>query len=142
MIMNCLEVLTIGLPFCGFKIVAGILFNQYWLIALGIIDLLINASNLLSLIFLKRRLFDACFLSYIVRLLKKPNLNVLTKWQDLGNSIDVLLSFTIVGYVIGGGFISKLPASHLMIWNISVILNVFGAGYSRLEASIRNLKTP
>lgn len=141
MIMNCLEVITIGLPFCGFKIVSGILFKQYWLIILGVIDLIINLSNLLSLVFLKRRFFDACFLSYIVRIIKKPNVNVKSKWQDLGNSLDVLLSFAIVGYVIGGGFISDIPASHLTIWNISVVLNVFGAGYSRLEASIRNLKT-
>jgi hypothetical protein len=33
-----------------------------------------------------------------------------------------------------------LPADHLLIWNISVILNVFGAGSSRITTSIKNLK--
>ena len=62
------------------------------------------------------------------------------KWQDLGNSIDVLLSFSLVAIVIGGGFIKQLTPDHLYLWNLAVILNVFGAGSSRLTASIKNLK--
>jgi hypothetical protein len=140
MIINFLELLTIGLPFCAFKIVSGLFLNQFWLTALGIIDLGINLTNLVSLSILNRRVFDACLLSFLTRLLKKPSQRLKAKWQDLGNSIDVLLSFSIVAYIIGGGFIKDLPPSYLMIWNISVILNVFGAGFGRLEISIRNLK--
>jgi hypothetical protein len=140
MIINFLELLTIGLPFCAFKIVSGLFLNQFWLTALGIIDLGINLTNLVSLSILNRRVFDACLLSFLTRLLKKPSQSLKAKWQDLGNSIDVLLSFSIVAYIIGGGFIKDLPPSYLMIWNISVILNVFGAGFGRLEISIRNLK--
>jgi hypothetical protein len=140
MFMQALEIVTIGLPFCAFKIVTGLFFHQYWLVALGILDLIINLANLQSTIFLKRRIFDACFLSFAVRFIKKPGSGMISKWQDLGNSIDVLLSFTLVAIVIGGGFIKMLPADHLLIWNISVILNVFGAGSSRITTSIKNLK--
>ena len=138
--MNFLEILTIGLPFCAFKIVSGLFLNQFWLTALGIIDLGINLTNLVFLLISKRRIFDACLLSFITRLIKKPSQTLKAKWQDLGNSVDVLLSFTLVAYMIGGGFIKDLPINYLSIWNISVILNVFGAGFGRLEISIRNLK--
>ena len=138
--MNFLEIITIGLPFCAFKIVTGLFLNQPWLTTLGVIDLGINLTNSVSLLFLKRRVFDACLLSFLTRLLMKPTNSAKPKWQDLGNSIDVLLSFSLVAYMIGGGFIKDLPMDYLFIWNISVILNVFGAGFSRLEISIRNLK--
>lgn len=137
--MQSLEIITIGLPFCAFKILTGLYFRQYLLVALGSLDLLINLVNLITIIFLKRRIFDACFLSFLVRFIKRPSLDMKSRWQDLGNSIDVLLSFSLVAYVIGGGFISMLPSDHLFIWNLSVILNVFGAGSSRITTSIKNL---
>ena len=123
MIMNFLEILTIGLPFCAFKIVSGLFLNQFWLSALGIIDLGFNLTNLVSLLVSKRRIFDACLLSFITRLIKKPSQTLKAKWQDLGNSLDVLLSFSLVAYMIGGGFIKDLPMDYLSIWNISVIVN-------------------
>jgi hypothetical protein len=137
--MQSLEVITIGLPFCAFKILTGLYFRQYLLVALGSLDLFINLANLFTIAFLKRRIFDSCFLSFLVRFIKKPTTDMKSRWQDLGNSIDVLLSFSLVAYVIGGGYISMLPADHLFIWNLSVILNVFGAGSSRITTSIKNL---
>ena len=135
-----IELVTIGLPFCAFKIVTGLYLNQYWLIGLGAIDLIINVINFLSLGILKRRMLDACLLSYLVRLIKKPSIDSKSKWQDLGNSLDVLLSFTLVAFMIGGGAIKSIPEDQLAVWNLSVVLNVFGAGYSRLAGSIKNLK--
>jgi hypothetical protein len=82
---------------------------------------------------------DACFLSLIVRLIKKPNLEKKNKWEYLGNSIDVLLSFTIVAFMVGGGYIPQLSPQQMTIWNISVVLNVLGAGLGQLTNSIKNL---
>jgi hypothetical protein len=141
MINNLLEILTVGLPFCAFKIITGLFFDQHWLTAIGLIDLVINLMNLLSLVFLKKRIFDACFLSFITRSLKKPKPQAKPLWQDLGNSLDVLISFTLVAFMIGGGFIPLMPANHLSIWNMAVILNVFGAGYGRFMGSLHNLKS-
>lgn len=140
MINTYIELISIGLPFCVFKIITGIYLNQYWLIILGSFDLLINLTNIISLATIKRRVLDACSFSYIVRLIKKPKPEVLSKWQDLGNAIDVLLSFTLVAYMIGWGGIVHVPEPQLTIWNISVVFNVFGAGYSRLKESIKSLK--
>jgi len=138
--MQCLEIITIGLPFCVFKIVTGLFFHQYWLIGLGIIDVIINLVNLLFFFFKRKRIFHACFLSFLVCFLKRPDENLKAHWQELGDSMDVLLSFTLVAYVIGGGYIKALPPVHLSVWNLSVILNVFGAGYSRVTHSIKNLR--
>ena len=71
----------------------------------------------------------------------KPKRDVKHKWQDLGNAIDVLLSFTLVAYMIGWGGIVHIPEPQITIWNISVVFNVFGAGYGRLSGSIKELKS-
>ena len=139
MINQLIELITIGLPFCVFKFVTGSYLDQYWLIALGLVDLFINLINLIAICIKKKRVLDACALSYIVRLIKKPHAEIKYKWQDFGNAIDVLLSFTLVAYIIGWGGIVKIPAWQLQLWNLSVVFNVFGAGYSRLAESIKNL---
>jgi hypothetical protein len=81
----------------------------------------------------------AC-LSLVVRALKKPTSNEKPVWQELGNSVDVLLSFVIVAFMLGGGFLKLLKPAQLMLWNISVILNVLGAGSMRLSQSLANMK--
>lgn len=138
--MLILEILTIGLPFCAFKILSGLYWKQYWLTALGFIDLLINCSNLITLIFLKKRIMDACLLSLLTRKIMASPEAQKNRWQDLGNSIDVFVSFSIVALMIGGNFLKNLSPVDMNIWNVSVILNVFGAGYSRVLTSVRNLR--
>lgn len=135
-----LEILTIGLPFCAFKIITGLYFGQYWLVVLGVVDLAFNIINLFSLPLLGKRIVAVCFLSFLIHTIKKPNAENKSKWQDLGSAIDVLLSFSLVAYVVGGSFIKFFPAVHVNLWNISVVLNVLGAGYGRLAGSIKNLK--
>jgi hypothetical protein len=139
--MELIEIITIGLPFCAFKILSGLLWGQHWLTALGLIDLVINVLNLGFLIITRKRLMDACLLSLIVRKFKRPSPQRKSMWQDFGNSLDVFLSFTIVAIMIGGQFLQLLPANHMNLWNLAVILNVFGAGYGRLRNSLTNLKS-
>ena len=140
MFIQIFEVITVGLPFCLFKVLSGLYLAQYWLIGLGLIDTLINLANLFSLLVTKNRMMDACLFSFIVRLFKKPLDETKWRWQQFGNSLDVLLSFSIVALMIGGGYLAKLSPSHLNTWNIAVILNVLGAGMSQVTNSIRNLK--
>jgi hypothetical protein len=139
MLNKQLEILTIGYPFCAFKILTGLYCNFYPLIVLGIIDLIINTSNIFSLALKRVKAFDACLLSVLLHKLKKPNPEVKHFWEDFGNSMDLLLSFILVALMIGGNHIGKLPQMHLMIWNVSVILNVIGAGLSRVTTSFKNL---
>lgn len=140
MFMQTLEILTIGLPFCAFKCLAGLYLQQYWLVALGVVDLGINLWNLMFLFLKRRRAFDACFFSFLVCFLKRPTRETEIYWKDFGNSVDVIVSFAIVAFIIGAGHIQQLPQSSLQLWNIAVILNVIGAGSSRLTASLQNLR--
>ncbi len=139
MIAALFEIVTVGMPFCAFKIIAGLGLNQIWLTVWGVLDLAINATNLLSLALRRKRLLDSCLLSLVVRAVKKPGREEKSQWQDLGNSVDVLLSFALVAFMLGGGFLGALAPTQLKLWNISVILNVLGAGSSRLSASIASL---
>jgi hypothetical protein len=141
MLNQLIEIISVGLPFCIFKVVTGIYLNQYWLILLGGIDLLINVANILSVLISKERVTESCFFAWIILKVGKINPTVKDKWHDLGNSIDVLLSFTLVAYMIGSGAIVDVPGRQLTLWNVSVVFNVFGAGYSRLHGSIKNLRT-
>ena len=137
-VMEILEVVTIGLPFCAFKLICGLFFVHadltwlgYPILLIGMIDTVINTANLLSLLFTRKRVLSACLFSARA----KKN----SKEEDFGNSVDTLFSFTLVAYMVGMGKLGGLPGIQLPIWNISVVLNVLGAGINRLTHSYRNL---
>ncbi|MFO1478840.1 MAG: hypothetical protein U1F40_01425 [Turneriella sp.] len=140
MIAAVFEILTVGLPFCAFKLIAGIALSQDWLTAWGIADTLINTINLVWLLTARRRVTEVCLLSLLVRLLRRPAREHMARWQDLGAAGDMFLSFAIVAFMLGGGFLPGLPAWHLKAWNLSVIMNVLGAGSMRLSQSLADLR--
>ena len=61
--------------------------------------------------------------------------------EDTGESLDVLFSFLIIAIVIGSGAIASFSPHMLLLWNISVILNIMGAGSIRLFNSIKRYRT-
>ncbi|MFI5360339.1 MAG: hypothetical protein ACHQ49_00095 [Elusimicrobiota bacterium] len=143
---DSLEVLSVGLPFCVFKIAAGAALRPgAWgaaglgLIALGGVDLLFNGANFAGLVLLRRRVLDACFLSFGARLLLAPARKSRRRLQDFGNSLDVLISFSLVAYMVGAGRLKELPPQLLAFWNAAVVLNVLGAGLGRFTESYGNL---
>src|SRR5690606_452699 len=105
MIGQLFEVITIGLPFCAFKIITGLYFAQYWLVAIGIIDLVINGLNLFSIIFARKRLLNTCLITIIVDWLKTNRDKDRELYLDLGNALDIFVSFFIVALMIGSGHI-------------------------------------
>lgn len=140
MIAAVFEILTVGFPFCAFKLIAGFSLAQHWLTAWGIADTLINATNLLWLLTVRRRATEVCLLSLLMRLGRRGAAEQLSHWRDLGAAGDMFFSFVIVAFMLGGGFLTSLPAWHLKVWNLSVILNVLGAGSMRLRDSITSLR--
>lgn len=140
-VMTVFEIITVGYPFCGFKIIAGLTLSQAHtsgmvLVLLGITDLLINTLNLAGLIVVKRRLFHACTISQILSIFKRTPLRPNEIRENLGNSLDLFLSFLLVVFMIAAGKIPTLSQGHLHLWNLSVILNVLGAGLIRLKSSL------
>lgn len=140
--MISFEVVTVGIPFALFKIITGTHLNSKVLMGWGSLDLLINLINLISLLISHKRLLEPCLASYLTRQLPKLREKKTTLLQDFGNSIDTLLSFAIVAFMIGSGSIPTLSKLELNAWNMSVILNVLGAGFSRFSSSLKNLQEP
>lgn len=126
-LLEALEVLTVGLPFCIFKVLGGLLLGKWGipLLLLGGADALLNAVNLLSLAALRRRLAPKCTLLPILRRLLPPGVHT---EAEMAAALDVALSFLIVAVVIGGGFLSRLAPSEVRAWSFAVVLNVIGAG--------------
>lgn len=139
--VELLEVLTVGLPFCAFKLlfgsvllsrvpVLGVLF-----IALGAADVVVNVVNVVGLLVRRRRFLEACTLSFITRILRRRSRAAWT-WAELGTAVDVLLSMGIVAAMIALGFIARLSPPLLACWNAAVIFNVLGAGVARFGHSL------
>ena len=144
--METLEVLSVGLPFCVFKIAAGAALRcGDWraagtaLIALGAVDLLFNGANLAGLVLIRRRVLDACLFSFVARSFQASARKSRRTLQDLGNSLDVLISFSLVAYMVGAGRFRILTPRLLTFWNAAVVCNVLGAGLARFTESVRNL---
>jgi len=86
--------------------------------------------NLLSLTAAGKKLMATCAMSFIFR----------SSSEEVGAALDVMMSFTLVAIMVGGNLLKYLTPSQLNIWSLSVVLNVLGAGISRIKASIANLK--
>lgn len=132
------DIITIGYPFCAFKIIAGLHYDIKGLIALGVIDIIFNSINLVVLLSKKKKV-DSCLLSFITRKVFKTNDIHKSKWQDLGEAFDVALSFVIVAIVIGSGDIANVDSAYIAYWNWAVVLNVLGAGSARVYASLKTI---
>lgn len=134
------EILTVGLPFCVFKLSAGALALGtaslaplgYALLALGVMDALLNLVNLAALVIMRRRVSAVCLAEIVLR----------RRGPDLGLAVDVFISFGIVAVVIACGLLTRVPAWALPIWNLAVVLNVLGAGVGRLVAALRSRSEP
>lgn len=145
--MPLLEVVTVGLPFCVFKLLTGLWLLDggpavrslgFALLALGALDLAINTVNLVSLALLRRRVLEPCVFAMLAAALK-PRQDPAWTWQDLGNSCDVLLAMSIVAYMIAVQAQAGFPEARRHLWNACVILDVMGAGLTRFGGSLRRL---
>ena len=106
------EVVTVGLPFCAFKVLTGLMAMGtplapvgYLLLALGGVDLALNAANLGSLLTVRRRIGAVCVTDAAVARL--PGLGMAGD-QELALALDMFLSFTLVAVVIGFGLLLRL----------------------------------
>ncbi|MFH2202822.1 MAG: hypothetical protein ABIJ96_06895 [Elusimicrobiota bacterium] len=140
--MRVIEIITIGLPFCVFKFILGMLlvtrpgFHMLGgaLAILAVVDGLINLANLGSLLARGKRAAAPCLTAAVAGYW--PGKVSQSAREDIGISLDVLLAMSIVAYVIGSGAITQLEPQRALVWNVCVILNVMGAGLSRLSRSI------
>ena len=141
-LFQILAVFTIGFPFVGYKILAGGVIPRLYgnpaadIIALlfvvwGLIDLMLNAICLHAVCCRGHTHYPFCLLSVMAR-----RHSVLSKWEDSGDALDVMLSFCIVAWIVGQGLFGFMDGAQVKIWNICTVVNVLGAGISRLGATI------
>lgn len=139
-----LEIVTIGFPFCVFKILTGVaVLGRPWLtplgwalIALGVIDAVVNVLNFATLAAGRARLFGICLTHILFARLRPERV----EWADVGLSIDVMISFVLVASAIAFGLSGVLPDTARHLWSMAVILNVLGAGISRLSTSLGSVR--
>ena len=132
-LLGCAEIVSVGLPFCVFKALTGVIALHaslrpaaYALLALAAIDTVLNLVNLAGLLVVGRRVVGTCFTAV-----------ALGRGNDVGIALDVFLSFSLVALVVGAGLLAHLPAPALPVWNTAVVLNVLGAGIGRLLEAVR-----
>lgn len=142
--------ITIGLPFAAFKILFGLAMPNIWhgnlfyalgitLVALGTADLAVNILNSLSYLFRARALMQVCVLANIFHLFGRkeiPGSKHRIRSADFGTALDVMLSFTLVALAVGLNLLQRFGESERQLWNLGVVINVLGAGISRIMVSI------
>jgi hypothetical protein len=120
--------LTIGIPFCFFKLIFGIsavragdgtfpiLTSAGWLIILWAgLDLLMNISRAgLDLVHRQAR-FEYCSIAQIGRYFRKPLVFL---------AFDTLLSFTLICFMLWSGWITTLTRTELWLWFAATTLNL------------------
>ena len=137
-----LEVVTVGLPFCVFKALGGVLLDASGQRAAALIlvtwaaaDFVFNLWNLGGLLFVRRRIVGTCTLAALGGARTGGRHS---RGAELGTALDVLVSFVLVACVVGLGFIPRFTPEALRLWNGAVVLNVLGAGLARFAGALRS----
>jgi hypothetical protein len=138
-LLALLEILTVGMPFCTFKLMSGLLLGRWgWpLLALGALDTALNLGNLIALLAWRRRALPICSANLLASLLGRRDRH----WSEMAAAMDVALSFLLVAVVVGGNFLRLLPPFGIAAWSASVVLNVLGAGLSQVNQAYMRLRT-
>lgn len=139
-LIHLLEIVTVGFPFCAFKALTGriLIGTTGWeavgiaLVALAVADLALNLGSLVLTLLGRTSPLGVCTFQLAVALARSGH----EGWRQVGLSLDAMLSFTLVAFVVGGNLIARLPGGAAALWSASVVLNVLGAGVGRLAESL------
>jgi len=135
--------LTIGIPFCIFKLLFGIsiiraapaenvLFLGFgWLVTIwACTDLLMNISKSgLDLVHIPAN-FEYCTLAQAGRMVSKPMVFL---------AIDTMLSFSIICLMLWSGWIATLSPVEIVFWYIATTLNLVSLSIVSLYNEIRKV---
>lgn len=131
------EILTVGLPFCVFKLACGLPLTAtsslglrllgWGLVGVGGVDTLLNVLSAIWVGIAGRRKLPVCCLQALT-LAVRPSV----RGGNVGTALDMMLSFSLVAWMIGSGALGTLTPGWLSSWNLAVVLNVLGAGALRL----------
>jgi hypothetical protein len=121
------QALTIGVPFCIFKLLFGLLALRMgvasaslsafgWLVmAWALADLLMNLARVFLHIAGRAALIEYCTITQAGRLFKRPRLFL---------AIDTLITFSIICFVLWSGWIVHLRLEESYLWYAATTLNL------------------
>jgi hypothetical protein len=135
--------LTIGVPFCIFKILFGIsavrtgsdssvfLSIGGWLIvSWALVDLAMNIGREIYDLLNREAPFEYCTIAQIGHAIQMPHIFL---------ALDTLLTFVIISTMLWSGWIVRLGSAEKTLWNIATTLNLISLSFVVLYNEIRAL---
>jgi hypothetical protein len=130
--------LTIGFPFCIFKVVCGRVAVDsghaiigYALCLWGVIDFLLNLVRLIQGFSAKEKRVQFCLLAVIGELFNHGTLFL---------AIDTFLAFSIICVVLWTGWIAKLTELELKLWLTATTVNLLSVGLVQIWCAYKDKK--
>jgi len=133
------QVLTIGFPFCAFKLLFGLLIIRTgtenvqvlfgWLVVFwASIDLLMNFTRAMLHLSGRASPIEYCIIAQIGRFFRRPRFFL---------AIDTFLSFSIISFVLWSGWIKLLGPFEAYFWYAATTLNLMGISIVNLWLEYR-----
>jgi hypothetical protein len=133
---------TIGIPFCIFKYLFGLLAvraglgqDNSFLIIFGliiilwaVIDFFMNLARILFNLLDHRPWVEFCLIAQIGRIFKRPSLFL---------AIDTLLSFSIICFVLWSGWIKNLNLNESYLWYAATTLNLISISFVNIFSELQ-----
>ncbi|MBN2733881.1 MAG: hypothetical protein JXQ82_03365 [Methanomicrobiaceae archaeon] len=133
--------LTIGIPFCLFKILfggvafrIGAAYSDFFLTLFGEIiifwagtDILMNFGKIFLDILHKENYFEYCTIAQVGRIFQKPAVFL---------ALDTLLSFSIICFMLWSGWIIRLTVFESYLWYFATTLNLISLSLVSLHIEI------
>ncbi len=135
------QALTIGIPFCIFKLLFGILNiragtdQQYYLVIFGWLiilwasmDLVMNLIVIVYNVAGRESPIEFCTIAQLGRLFKKPKLFL---------AVDTLIAFVIICFVLWSGWIRLLNTNESYLWIAATTLNLISISVVNIWLELR-----
>lgn len=134
------QALTIGVPFCVFKLLLGLLalrtgassvplYILAWLfIGWALTDLIMNLARIYFHLSGRETPIEYCTIAQAGRLFKRPRLFL---------AIDTLISFSIICFVLWSGWITLFDRQESYFWYAATTLNLIGISVVNIWIELR-----
>jgi len=128
------QALTIGIPFCTYKLLFGLLSGRigseessttlslfaWFIISWAFIDLFMNLARIAFHLHNRASPIEYCIIAQAGRLFGRPRLFL---------AIDTLVSFSIICFVLWSGWIAHLHPVESDLWNAATTLNLISVSF-------------
>jgi len=79
-----------------------------------------------------KRYMPVCVLAIV-----NHKMRCFTLREEIGEAVDMMISFAIVATVVGSELFVFLEPYQIKLWNCCTVFNIMGAGVSQLQATLR-----